>query len=209
MFKTAIILLVMLLIVASCTNVQFEQVNSGPKGVNFTKGPCLVNDISAPLSEEGKKKFTALTIQYIQEMGNDSVISMQTFRSSQSRFKNFRSPVSSEMIDSLRTYTHFHYLVDVISETDGSGSNDITVKPADFQEDIEGKEYLDHQVSVTIVVFDIETNKLLYKQKTTAKEFVDTEDNSSDFMFTRSNENVFKNALTRGLKDLRKHSKQK
>jgi hypothetical protein len=196
----------------SCTNVSFKQDYDGPKGIDFTKGACVVNDVKAPVSKDENDKLTAMILDYLHEMNRDSVVHIKSLRSRPANRGKIPSDLSSGLIDSLRKYTSYYYLFHVTVDTQGDPSNDIYVNRSEFQDNADSKAYLNNQAVVKITVFDIHANTQLYEQEIIATEMIDTEnsleDDESRVLFTRSSVNVMKNALTRGLRDFRRHSKK-
>ena len=197
--------------VTSCTNVAFVQSYDGPRGVDFSKGTCVVNEISGPFSKEANLKLTSIVMENLRETGV-SLTPIESLRSSTPDGSKIPKDISSGLIDSLGKYTRHYYLFTVNFGPMGKGSNKIYVKRTDFEDNIPGEASLDNEVSVEIIMFDIQSNKQIYKQEVTATEIVETNELSekaeSNVLITRSVENVAKNALVKGLKDLKKRSKK-
>lgn len=197
---------------ASCTNVAFEQSHEGLRGINFTKGACIVDDLSSPYSKDENEKLTSIIIENLQQM-SDSVSIIESVRISTPNSEKIPKAMPIVLIDSLRKYTSYLYLMNVSFNIKGQSSNDIYVNRSDFEDNQDSKAYLDNQVTVFITIFNIRENKQIYKQKIKAYEMIDSEnslkEDESKVLFTRSSLNVAKNALLRGLRDLKKHSKKK
>jgi hypothetical protein len=209
--KSGIILMAVMITFISCTNVAFQQYYDGPKGINLKKGICIVNDIVAPIQKDEKAKLTAIVMKYLREMNNDSIINIALLRLPTVNGIVIPDGNASGFLDSLQKDSSYYYLFNVIVNARGNQTNDLYVKKVDFQDSDESEDYLDNKVSVEIIVIDIRANRQIYKQEIIASEMIDkddlSDDDKSDFVFTRSSENVMKNALVKGLKDLKKHSK--
>ena len=170
-----------------------------------------MNDISSPYSKEENVKLTSIVIENLRQM-SDSVKLMESLRGSISGNK-IPKGVTNGLIDSLKKYTSYVYLLNVTFSPAGKSSNDIYVNRTDYQDDQDSKGSLDNQVTVLITVVDIPANKQIYKQEIIASEMVDTENSlekdESNILFTRSALNIAKNGLALGLRDLKKHSKKR
>lgn len=195
---------------ASCTNVAFEQSHEGLRGINFTKGACIVDDLLSPYSKDENVELTSIIIENLQQM-SDSVRVIESVRNSAPNGEKIPRAMTNVLIDSLRKYTSYVYLLKVSFNIKGQSSNDIYVNRSDFEDNQDSKAYLDNQVTVFITIFNIRENKQIYIQKIKAYEMIDSEnslkEDESMVLFTRSSLNVAKNALLRGLRDLKKHSK--
>ena len=197
---------------ASCTNVAFEQSHGGLRGIDFTKGACVVDDMLSPYSKDENAKLTSIVIENLQQM-SDSVRVIDSVRISTPNGEKIPKAMTNVLIDSLRKYTSYVYLLNVSFNIKGQTSNDIYVNRSDFEDNQDSKAYLDNQVTVFITIFNIHENKQIYKQKIKAYEMIDSENSlkkdESKVLFTRSSLNVAENALLRGLRDLKKHSNKR
>ena len=211
-FLDGISLYIFLFSFISCTNVAFQQSHEGPRGINFAKGACVVNEISSPYAKDENVKLNSIIMEYLHQM-SDSVKLIESVRSSTPNGDKIPKGITNGLIDSLRKYTSYVYLLNVSFNPKGESSDNIYVNQSDFVDNQDSKVYLDNQVSVRITVVDILENKEIYKQEITATEMVDTENSlekdESNVLFTRSSLNVAKNALIMGLRDIKKHSKKR
>lgn len=196
--------------ITSCTNVAFVQTHEGSRGIDFTKGTCVVNDSLTPYTKDETIKLTSIAMEKLHDM-SDSVVLIKSVRSKESIGHKISIDLTTGLVDSLKKYTSYVYLLNIDIQASGS-SDDLYVERTSFADDEDSKAYLNNEAIVTIVVFDIQKNTQLYKQEITASEMVDTEsslkDDESKVLFTRSTENIAKNGLVRGLRDLKKHSKK-
>jgi hypothetical protein len=178
----------------SCTNVSFQPMYSNPKGIDLSTGNCLVNELDAPVSKESNTELTAIMMKSLNEICGGTVSSVNAVTAS-----GFTERIpydgDSALLARLGGANQYRYFISVRAKT-GSEST-----PGDGLVSPETND----QVILNINVYDIQESRMAYKQKVQATEFQEKE---TGFTFYRSTENLIKNAMVSGLKDLKRSSKR-
>ena len=133
-----------------------------------------MDDLLSPYSKDENAKLTSIVIENLQQM-SDSVRVIESVRISAPNGEKIPKAMTNVLIDSLRKYTSYVYLLKVSFNIKGQTSNDIYVNRSDFEDNQDSKAYLDNQVTVFITIFNIHENKQIYKQKIKAYEMIDSE----------------------------------
>ena len=81
MRKVNVYMVLLLMGIGSCTNISFRQYYTGPKGLDFSTGICLIKEINAPISEESNGKLTEVLLEYVYEICGDSFVYLGSFSS--------------------------------------------------------------------------------------------------------------------------------
>ena len=183
MRKVNVYMGLLLMGLGSCTNISFRQYYNGPKGLDFSTGICLVKEINAPISAESNGKLTVVLLEYVNEICGDSFVYLGSF--------------NSDSIETVQNDSSASYILSVEAIVSIPESSGLALGSWDTF----------NEVSVQIKVFETRTGRRVYYQKIIASEFK-PEANETGLTFTRSSDNVIKNAMVRGLKDLRKHSRK-
>ncbi len=167
------------------TEVSLSRANPSPQLIDLSIGKCLVNEIEADVSSRHKAKLTSLLAKQLDEVFGDSVVYINTIPSS--RFKEkIPFEVSTEQLDTIRRTTSYTYLLSVRA-----------AKPS--------LSPLNEAVAVDIVIFDLDTRNIIYKQSVLADEFQPQNDKSGFiFWLGHSDFNLMKSALQDALRDLKK-----
>lgn len=169
------------------TEVSFSKANQDIQLIDLTIGKCLVNEIEADISRKQKSRLTNIMSKRLEEIFGDSVVYINTKPSS--RFKEIIPfEISEGKLDTLRNTTTFTYLF-----------NTRAVK----------SDFFDDQVSVEIVIFDLDTRNIIYSQSVVANEFEPETDGSGfTFWLGHSDFDLTKSALREALRDLKRGVKK-
>lgn len=199
--KFLALLLFTLFSLSSCTNILFDNKLDSGRELDFTYGTWLLNEVEIEGEGKTNENLNSALRDGLNKMGIESI----SYISSVRNIKNLpaKVPFSPEplMLDSLKNSSGYDYLINVRTSSSESGSGGIAF----------GEQELENQAAVEIIVFDLNLGRKIYYQEIIATEVWpmndEMEETPSRFSFTRSSENMLKNALKRSLKELKKHSK--
>jgi hypothetical protein len=185
----------------SCTNILFDNKLDSGSGLDFTYGTWLLNEVEIEGEGKPNENLNSVLSDGLNKMGIESIYYISSVRN----IKNLPAevPFSPDqlMLDSLKNSSGCDYLINVRTSSSESGSGGIAFGEQEFQ----------NQAVVEIIVFDLNLGRKIHYQEIIATEVWpmndEMEGTSSRFSFTRSSENLLKNALKRSLKELKKHSR--
>ena len=189
----------------SCkTNYSIHEYPRNPEGI-IIAGKCLVNEIrtSIPMKKEQKIVETMMSslqkfIPQVQYAGNDNNIIKLGLP-----IDPFAHP---EILDELHNQYGYDYLIDFQATSfDTQTGSGIAF----------GSQEFDHQVAVSISVFDTKTQEVLYTQRIELQEIAEeaddefSEGNKGGFVITRTSENLLKIGIKKCINQFRRSTKQK
>ncbi len=195
------LVLLILISLSSCTNIFFYNNLDSGRGLDFTYGTWLLNEVESEGEGKSNENFNSALSDGLNKMGIKSISYIASLRNIKNLPAKIPFSPDLEMLKSLRDSSGCDYLINVRTSSLKAGSGGIAFSEQD----------LENQAGVEIIVFDINLGKKIYYQEIIATEMWpvndEMEESPSRFSFTRSSENLLKNALKRSLREMKKHSK--